>query len=88
MHWMQQVSITEILCMVAPSRFRQRPLIELYTASQNKFPRVVTESILEIRENLHLGKITRYTVATLVWECIPEFNIVRTRTMSLMYISY
>ena len=26
-------------------------------------------------------------VATLVWECVPEFNIMRTRTMSCIYLA-
>ena len=55
----------------------------LYTASQNIFSRIAGESIWE---NLYLGKITRYTAATVVWECVPKFTIVRTCTMHVMYV--
>ena len=31
--------------------------------------------------------ITRYTAATLVWECVPEFNIVRTHAQCHVYLA-
>ena len=88
---MQQVNIREILWLhqlqIPPatthidrtlhlSHFTQHP--------QNKFSRGVSPfgKTCTYREN-----ITRYMAATLAWECVPEFNIVRTSTMSCI-VSY
>ena len=56
----------------------------LYTASQNKFSRGVSPfgKTCTYREN-----ITRYTAATLVWECVPGFNIVRTYAQCHVYLA-
>ena len=70
--------------MVAPSStndptFTQHPKInfpELIVHSGNSGKFVLY---------LHLGKITCYTAATLAWEHVPEFKIVRTRTMSCIF---
>ena len=46
------------------AKLYQQPIMELYTASQNKFSRVVNP-FGKFQENLNLGKITHYTVASI-----------------------
>ena len=58
----------------------------LYTASQNKFSRVVSPAFgktYTYRENITHS----YGSYSIVWKCVPEFNIVRTWTMSCI-LSY
>ena len=45
-------------------KLHQQPIIKLYTASQNKFSQVVSP-FGKFQENLHLGKTTHYTVASI-----------------------
>ena len=48
-------------------------------------PKIIFPGCEYILEIWHLGKINRYTAATLVWECrAPEFNIEHTH--NVMYI--
>ena len=86
LHWMQQVNIREILWshQVPPTThinrtFTQHPKIN--------FPKLIVHSgnSGKFALYLHLGKITCYTAATLAWEHVPEFKIVRTRTMSCIF---
>ena len=60
-------------------------MIELYTASKNKFSQVVSP-FGKFWKTCTYGNNPIYAAATLVWECVPEFNIVRTCTMSRQWM--
>ena len=84
LHWMKQLQVyTTLVKYYGCTKFHQQPIIKLYTASHAEQIFPSCEYVREIRENLHLGKITCYTLS--IAQDSSSFKCLNTRMFTYTY---